>query len=474
MSRLLLLGGGALLAVAASTVQPLAGPLGLGGERIVLAVLLGWVLFALAALLALAPRSRPGRAGPALAVVLAGAALCQLPGLAGPPSSSDDAYRYVWDGRVQLAGVSPYRYAPLDDALARLRDPVLFPGLSPQARSGFRTPDRLPAGAEALAGLTRPDPRTRINRPRVPTIYPPAGQAWFTGLALLTPRPAGTLGLQLAAAALALLVTAVLARLLLRRGRDPRAALLWGWCPLVAHEAGNGAHLDVLAAALIVLAVLAAGRRGPRAVGALLGLAAAVKLTPLLLLPAFTALRHGGRRRLWVPAVAVAVLAACYLPHLLAAPSRVLGYLPGYLTEEGFSGQRNRYAVIGLLLPGAPPAVLTAVTGVLALALAGLALRLTRPDEPDRTAVWFFGAALLLSTPGYPWYCLPLVALAVAAGRPQWLAVAVAAAVVGYRPNAAGWCYGLAALVVLAPALWAGLTRTGRDPRRSGSRGLGR
>jgi hypothetical protein len=257
----------------------------------------------------------------------------------------------------------------------------------------------------------------------------------------------------LAAAALAVLVTAALARLLARRGRDPRSALLWGWCPLVAHEAGNGAHLDVLAAVFVVLAVLAAGRYGPRAVGALIGLAAAVKLTPLLLLPAFTALRHG-RRQVWVPVTAVAVLAAGYLPHLIAAPSRVLGYLPGYLTEEGFSGQRNRYAVLGLLLPGAPPALLTAVTGVVALGLAAAALRLTRPDEPDRVGVWLFGAAVLLSTPGYPWYCLPLVALAVAAGRPQWLAVGAAAAVVGYRPNAAGWCYGLAALVVLGTYVW--------------------
>ena len=28
------------------------------------------------------------------------------------PSLTTDYYRYVWDGRVQLAGINPYRYRP--------------------------------------------------------------------------------------------------------------------------------------------------------------------------------------------------------------------------------------------------------------------------------------------------------------------------------------------------------------------------
>ncbi|MFD0327746.1 hypothetical protein ACFQZC_04655 [Streptacidiphilus monticola] len=55
------------------------------------------------------------------ALVLLGAAALAVTGLLAPPRTSDDAYRYVWDGRVQAAAVSPYRYAPDDPALARLR-----------------------------------------------------------------------------------------------------------------------------------------------------------------------------------------------------------------------------------------------------------------------------------------------------------------------------------------------------------------
>src|SRR5262245_35795101 len=28
------------------------------------------------------------------------------------PSLSEDIYRYIWDGRVQMAGINPYRYPP--------------------------------------------------------------------------------------------------------------------------------------------------------------------------------------------------------------------------------------------------------------------------------------------------------------------------------------------------------------------------
>src|SRR6185437_3846766 len=43
------------------------------------------------------------------------------------PLLSSDVYRYVWDGRVQAAGINPYRYFPADEALAFLRDGAIFP-----------------------------------------------------------------------------------------------------------------------------------------------------------------------------------------------------------------------------------------------------------------------------------------------------------------------------------------------------------
>lgn len=383
------------------------------------------------------------------------AAVFQLPGQLAGQHITNDAYRYVWDGRVQLSGVSPYRYSPLDDHLARLRDPLLFPGLRPDQSSGVETVRKLPSDKHQLALLAQQDTRTRMNHSRVTTIYPPFAEAWFAVVALVTPWSWGTHGLQIGSALLAVAFTGGLGRWFRRRGEDPRRALLWGWCPTVVIESSIGAHADLLAAVLLggAVIVLTGSTRARRWVGGvLLGLSIATKLTPILVLPAVTILRRrdGQRPDVRVPFAALATTAATYLPHVLAAGSLVLGFLPGYLNEEGFDDGQRRYAVLGLVLP---PQARTPVALGLGLVLVGLALWRARPDRPQDTAVWLFGGALLIGTPGYPWYCLPLVVLAVLAGRVEWLAVAAAIYPVYalYRvPHLPGLAFGLAALVVLA------------------------
>ena len=400
---------------------------------------------------------------PVLAV-MAVATLVQLPGILLAPRASSDAYRYVWDGRVQLSGTSPYRYAPLDDRLAKLRDPVLFPGLGPGDRSGFIT-GPLPTDRAALLAVARDDPRTRINRPRVPTIYPPVAQAWFTGVAAVTPWSLGTRGLQVGSAAIAVLIAGALALWRRRIGADPLGALWWACCPTVMIEAGNGAHVDIVAAALVVAGLwvftTASGRRAAVVGGGLLlGLAAAVKLTPLVMLPAITHLRGTGvvdrvRRALPAPVVAVATLALSYLPHVVVAGLLVLGYLPGYLAEEGNAG---RAAVLGLVLPQAwlTPAIVVVMAATALWALWWVSRSATDRADAVLAALVLFGVLLLATTPSYPWYALPLVALAVVASRLEWLAVAVAA-YLSYgattSPPVAGFVYGSAGLIVVGVSL---------------------
>src|SRR5262249_54615595 len=66
----------------------------------------------------------------ALWVVLAVAAVARAIALFAPDTLSDDIYRYIWDGRVQAAGINPYRYVPADPALAFLRDNEIYPHIN--------------------------------------------------------------------------------------------------------------------------------------------------------------------------------------------------------------------------------------------------------------------------------------------------------------------------------------------------------
>jgi SAM-dependent methyltransferase len=81
------------------------------------------------------------------------------------PRTSDDMYRYAWDGKVRAAGFSPYAYPPDAPQLAGLREPWLFP---PRADPASR------AGGDGCPGWDlRPVSATtctRINRPTVHTV----------------------------------------------------------------------------------------------------------------------------------------------------------------------------------------------------------------------------------------------------------------------------------------------------------------
>src|SRR5262245_12843442 len=74
-----------------------------------------WLLFACAAWLV---RRVPRKT--ATGLILIGAIGLPLAAGFAPPRTSDDLYRYLWDGRVQANGIDPYSYAPAAPELAGL------------------------------------------------------------------------------------------------------------------------------------------------------------------------------------------------------------------------------------------------------------------------------------------------------------------------------------------------------------------
>ena len=423
-------------------IRPSADPFPIQALPLVVAA---WMLFAVAAWLLRGISVRWS-----VALIIIGGIIIQVVAMSAPPQQSDDLYRYIWDGRVQAAGIDPYAFVPSASQLAHLRAPFLWTA----ARASSPYPHCVWPGAVLPghpASLLTPG-CTRINRPTVPTIYPPVAEAYFLALHYVTPVRAGSTPVQAAAGAIAVLVTLVLLAGLRWLGRDLRWAALWAWCPTVALEAGNSAHVDVLAVlitavALLVLARPDGGRRGALLGGALLGLAIATKMTPVLAGPAVL------RRRGWAVIVAAAgAVAAVYLPHVLAVGSKVIGFLPGYLQQEGYSSG-ERFAIIGLFTTGhLAIAIAIAILGVTGLAV----LRFSDPDHPWRGAVVMTGVALAVTTPNYQWYAILLVMLVVLDGRPEWLAF-VAGSYLAAEPHLGRWRtihhsqavgYGLAALFV--------------------------
>lgn len=365
-----------------------------------------WALFGLAFVLL---RRVPARA--AVVIVLAGSVAIGGAAMAGPPNTSTDSARYAWDGIVQSAGISPYEYAPADPALRELRTDWLFP--APTA-DGTCTGPRIMTVKEPGTGDVV---CTAINRARVTTIYPPASEIFFAGIRAIAGPGPQYWPMQLAGLLLSLATTVVLLRALLARGRDPRWAALWGWSPLVATEAITNSHIDVLGAFLLVVATLLAASRRPWLAGIALGAAISVKL-----IPALGAVALIRRHPLKVLGAAVATFVALYVPYVIASGIGVIGYLPGYLSEEGYS-TGTRFILVSAIVPGIGATVIS--LALLAL-LAVIVWATANPDDPWLAQLVMIGGALLIVTPRYPWYALLLVPMIAMTGRWEWLAVPLA------------------------------------------------
>ncbi|MFJ8015745.1 glycosyltransferase 87 family protein [Streptomyces sp. NPDC096339] len=406
-----------------------------------------WALFAAAAL---ALRKVPARH--VVPLVLAGAVAVAATGLVAAPRTSTDSFRYAWDGRVQAAGISPYDHPPADPALDRLRDDWLFP-----RGAACAAPDKAPLTDGTC---------TRINRPRVHTIYPPVAEGYFLLVHALSPPDVRHKALQTGAALLSLATTGALLLILRRRG-DPRTAAYWAWCPAVPIEAVNNAHVDVLAVLLSVVA-LGVVVRHRVAGGALFGLGIAAKMLPAVLLPGALSGVRRPRDAAAVLVPAAAVVGLVYLPYVLVSRGSVLGYLGGYAEEEGYedASAHGRYALLRLLLPDAwaLPAAVAAMVAVV-----WYVLRRGDPDRPWSGALLVTGTAFLLMTPGYSWYALLLVALVALDGRWEWLGVALAGAAAYVTGRSLGDGTGTVAYTLAGAAVLAGWAVRRRHTAPAGS-----
>jgi hypothetical protein len=310
----------------------------------------------------------------ALILILVGAAAMRLALLFTEPTLSTDVYRYIWDGRVQAAGVNPYRYVPAAPELAQLRDPAIWPLIN---RADYAV-----------------------------TIYPPVAQALF---AAITRAGENVVVMKLGLLVFEAVTVATLVALLKRLAMPATCVAAYAWHPLPIWEiAGNG-HVDAAMIALLMLSLLVFLNGHTLLAGVMATLGALIKPTALLALPVFW--RPWDRR---LPLAVVATIAVAYLPYL-SVGSGVFGFLGTYIEEEGFRAGPG-FRVVWLIeqLTGRLPLAGAVYATLAALVLASMAIAMGfRADRSERASIrslnWLLIAFLALSTPHYPWYFLALV-----------------------------------------------------------------
>ncbi len=309
------------------------------------------------------------------------------------PSLSDDIFRYLWDGLVQVEGINPYRYAPSSDS---------------------------------LSGIGHLEILAQVNHPNLPTIYPPFAQLFYRACATVSPNIWSIKAAICLWDCLTLLFLSGLAR---SYDIPSSAVVIFFWNPLVLLEGAGHGHIDSVGVSLLVVSLLYLRLRGYGRAGAILGLAALTKFIPVLVLPAFW--RWAGKaeangrstlvamfttRAILFPVAFLALVTAGYLCFLdvgwgvlgsfqfYASTWEFNALLYGLLIDVGVGGEAAR------LILGS-----TLVAAILAISINRM--------PPVQAAYYCVGAFLALTPTLHPWYVLWIIPFLCFYGNRGWIAL---------------------------------------------------
>ena len=316
-----------------------------------------------------AEQAASGRAFLSILLVVGAMRLLLLPGT----PVSNDLFRYIWDGRVQAAGINPYLHVPSDAALSPLRDSAIYPYIN---RADY-----------------------------APTIYPPTSQIVFYLVTRISEAPVAMKAAMLAFEGLA--VWTIL-QLLAARGLPRSRVLLYAWHPLPLWEFARSGHLDIVAIAFMLLAFLAVERRSPILAGIALGAGVLVKYFPVVTGPALY------KRWDWrLPVAFLITIGVLYLPYV-GVGTRVFGFLGSYLSEEGLDRGTGIFLwqlVMAVVpLPQQAFALYLPVAAAVMVVLAVFVVMRSRKAEADLAGAMLLAVAFtLLISPHYAWYFAWLV-----------------------------------------------------------------
>jgi hypothetical protein len=174
------------------------------------------------------------------------------------PFLSDDVYRFIWDGRLLINGISPFAALPID----YITNPSALPGIE-----------------ESLYKL--------LNSPAYFTVYPPLAQLVFWLSALLSPQ--STFGSILVMRLLIILSEVgsimLMTKLLCYYKLPAKNILLYALNPLVIIELTSSLHFEAFVIYFLLLALYFLHKHKVVFSGICWSIAVGFKLIPLIFLP---------------------------------------------------------------------------------------------------------------------------------------------------------------------------------------------
>lgn len=168
------------------------------------------------------------------------------------PVTSDDVYRYLWDGLMQGAGINPYQFAPEDASLLVYQANPIY---------------------------------DKLAFPDVRTIYPPLAQLlFFINNSIFGPSIVGLKFLYLIIDVGSIIF---IFKILKALNFNTNKTLLYALSPLILFELFINAHIDILLIFFLTVSIYFVLKKNPALAFLFLGFSALSKIYSLMFLPIF-------------------------------------------------------------------------------------------------------------------------------------------------------------------------------------------
>ncbi|QMU28820.1 DUF2029 domain-containing protein [Adhaeribacter radiodurans] len=307
------------------------------------------------------------------------------------PSLSDDYFRFIWDGRLRVAGENPFLHLP--SYYQTLPTPI--PGINLEL---FK----------------------HLNSPHYYSVYPPVSQFVFAFSAWIAPE--SNWGMVLSMRFIILMAEAasiVFLIKLLQHYHIPVSRVAWyAFNPLVIVELTGNLHFEALLICGLLGSIYLLKRHKLLLSGAILGLAIGVKMIPLIFMPFLLA--HLGWKKFLVFASATGfTLCLLFLPFLSQALFQNIGQSLNLYFQK-FEFNASVYYVfrwLGSLVLGYNTIGVLGPFLSLATFVTIMAAAYQNRNRFNQNLLTYFLLALsiylFLATTVHPWYLTTLVALSV-------------------------------------------------------------
>jgi hypothetical protein len=275
-------------------------------------------------------------------------------------STSEDIYRYVWDGKVLLNGFNPLVVPPNAPQLEHLRDDVY----------------------------------DKIVYKHIPAIYPPLSQLVFTVVYFFSGN--SLFGFKILYFVCEAVILIFLLKLLLIKKYNPDFIILYAWMPLPVMEYFVNAHLDPFGIMLMIVSLYFLEKGNYLKSSVFLALSALARLYPAFLIPLIFR-KIGFKKSIYFIAVFSIVMIIFYLP-FLSGDLTLFTALSSYLARWEFNGSvYNLFKSI--YSDGEPARIICGICFLVSISIISF-----RYKDFLKASFGIFLSLIIFSSTLYPWY----------------------------------------------------------------------